>query len=112
MSIISNAKEIADLVKKYNDQELYQKLVSLREEILEIREENVSLKEEVKTLKEAQKISVTLIRKDNYYIKEGDIDRKEGIFCMSCWDYDNKLVNLHLGLYDTIVCNICVARKK
>ena len=47
MSILNNAKEIADLIKKYNDQDLYERIVALREQILELREENLSLKEVV-----------------------------------------------------------------
>ncbi len=110
MSIMSNAKEIADLVKKYNDQDLYQKLVSLREEILEIREENISLKDQVKVLKDAQKTSEQLIRSGNSYVKKDDPNGEIGKYCMACWDYECKLVNLGEGMYGTLVCNICNAR--
>ncbi len=34
MGVVDHAKEIADLIKKYNDQDLYERIVALREEIL------------------------------------------------------------------------------
>lgn len=45
MSILDNAKDIAELIKKYNDQELYQRIIDLRDEIFELKEENRLLRE-------------------------------------------------------------------
>jgi hypothetical protein len=114
MSILQNARDIAELVKKYNDQDLYQKIVGLREEIIEIREENIALKEEVRRLKDAQTISAKLVRKGNRYFLADD-EKEEKPFCLACWDYDRKLVGLlessdRWGSY--IHCNICKARGK
>ena len=36
MSIINNAKEIADLIKKIGDVELYRKIIELEGEIIEL----------------------------------------------------------------------------
>jgi len=47
MGIIDHAKDIAELIKKYNDAELYQKIVNLRDEIFELREDNLKLKEKI-----------------------------------------------------------------
>ena len=114
MSIIDHAKEIADLIKKYNDQDLYERIVTLREEILALREENLSLKEEVKRLQSNADISDRLIRKGNcYYFK--DDEKGEHPFCLTCWDSDHKLVSLMLSQFHgttQIRCNICAARKK
>lgn len=112
MGIISNAKEIADLVKKYNDQDLYQKIILLREEILEIREENISLKERIKELEDLSSVKSKLIRSENTYIMEDDPEGKKGLYCMTCWDYEGKLVNLIKGAYGILRCDICSARKK
>ena len=116
MGIVQHAKDISELVKKYNDQELYEKIVELREEILEIRTENLRLLEENKALKDNSKIDEDLVRPDNSncYYRTGDTGQQQP-FCMTCWDYDRKLVNLLQGQshYDgsgTIICNICHAR--
>lgn len=114
MSIIDNARDLAELIKKYNDQDLYQRIVTLREEILELREENIALKEEATRLKNAQTIAAKLIRKGNRYFMEDD-QKEERPFCLTCWDSDRKLVSLlessnRWGSY--IHCTICKARAK
>ena len=57
MSILDDAKQIADLIKKYNDQDLYERIVALREEILALREENIAVKEELRRTKEAASVA-------------------------------------------------------
>lgn len=116
MGIVQHAKDISELVKKYNDQELYEKIVALREEILEIRAENLQLREENKTLKDNSQINEDLVRPENSncYYRKDDTGRHQP-YCMPCWDYDRKLVNLLQGQssYDgsgTITCKICDAR--
>ena len=111
MSIIDNAKDIANLIKKYNDQELYEKIVELREEILELREESLKLKEENKRLRDADKFKGKLIRKGNCYYLEDD-QEGEHPYCTTCWDYEQRLVGLLKGPHGSVKCNICAARKK
>ena len=52
MGIIDNVKDIAKLIKKYDDIELYKKIIDLHDEILELRENNLKLKGKIKSLKE------------------------------------------------------------
>jgi len=116
MNVIEHAKELADLIKKYNDQDLYERIVTLREEILALREENLSLKEEVNHLQKKADVSDQLIRMGNCYYLNND-EKKERPYCLTCWDYDRKLVSLILqrvpGENDThIRCNICEGRRK
>ena len=111
MSIINHAKELADLVKKYNDQELYERIVSLRGEILELREENIKLQEQVKTLEEAHTFKGKLLRKGNYYVMDDDPD-ENNIYCLTCWDHDKKRISLIRGQRGALQCNICIARAK
>ena len=114
MSIVGHAKEIADLVKKYNDQDLYERIVTLREEILALREENLSLKGETKRLQTNADIADRLIREGNcYYFK--DDEKKEHPYCLTCWDFNRKLVSLILSRSrgeTHIRCSICAARIK
>jgi hypothetical protein len=93
MSIIDHAKEIADLIKKYNDQDLYERIVGLREEILALREENLTLREEVKAGKVAADVSSRLRRDGNCYFFDDD-KSKERPFCLTCWDADRRLISL------------------
>tara|TARA_R110002095_G_scaffold149654_1_gene129337 strand:+ start:1812 stop:2171 length:360 start_codon:yes stop_codon:yes gene_type:complete len=115
MGIVADAKEIAELIKKYNDQELYERIVNLRDEILDLREDNILLKETVKNLEVSLQTDRQLVRKGNVYLLKDDVEneRIEDVdtpwFCMSCWDYDRKLVNVY-KCDGGLKCNICSAR--
>jgi hypothetical protein len=111
-NIIEHAKEIAELIKKYNDQDLYRRIVELREEILQLREDNLTLRDEVTSYKRTADISSRLRRDGNRYFLDDDQEKKQP-YCLTCWDADRKLVSLilsqgHGGL--NIQCAICRAR--
>ncbi|MGC8773767.1 MAG: hypothetical protein ACP5R6_00690 [Chlorobaculum sp.] len=110
MGIIDNAMEVADLVKKYNDLDLYQKIVDLQDEIFQLREENLSLRNRLKELEFVKDVSSRLRRDGNVYrLKEFD-DSESGPYCMTCWDADRKLVNLiviKVRSGTRIKCNRC-----
>lgn len=115
MSLLSDIKEVVDLIKKLDDQVLLEKILTLKEDVLNLKEENLSLRENVKELESALEIDKKLVRKWNYYCIEGQEDPiKNDIYCLACWDHDRKLINLlrepaRDGF--TIFCNICDARK-
>ncbi|QDV49569.1 hypothetical protein [Gimesia fumaroli] len=115
MSIISDVKEVTELIKKIGNQELYEKIVNLSDDIFTLREENLALKEKLKELESAFETDNKLVRHGNYYCVEGHEDAlNDSIYCMACWDHDRKLVNLiRESGYDgvTISCNICNSRK-
>lgn len=110
MSIISDAKEILDLVKKYNNQDLYERIVKLREDIIDLRGENVALREERDELKRAAETTKKLRRGDNCYYLEGE--KPEHPYCMTCWDVDRKLVSMHHSdaYGGTHYCEFCTTR--
>lgn len=120
MNIVQNVKEIAELIKKYNDQELYQKIVDLREEILALREENLELKEQLSSISQQSSNAESLERRGNVYYLKNDDGTEKGPYCMSCWDYERKLVNLGVATYkgkfgetrESYTCMICAARIK
>lgn len=108
MGIIDNAKEIADLIKKYNDQDLYEKIIDLREKILSLKEENIFLKEKLRKYQNAANIAEDLVKSGNIYYKKNDEEKKQP-FCMTCWDADQKLVTLIVSGGVTY-CTICRKR--
>jgi len=110
VGVLENVKEVSELIKKYNDQDLYERIVELREQILSLREENLQIKEEISNLKKASAIEDEIIKYGNCYFKKTD-EKREHPFCMTCWDVDKRLVSLHRGMHDTIKCNICMSRK-
>lgn len=106
MSIIDNAKEISQLIKKYNDTELYQKITDLSYEIFDIKEENLSLKEKIKELEKKDDIEKNI----SFYNDIGYIKNKNTkiIYCTKCWDDEKKLIKLHhkarMGKYTCPKC--------
>ena len=115
MGMIEYAKELGELIKKYNDQELYERIVKLREYLLELREENVALKEKIGEMERANDISKRIKRDFNCYFLEEDVE-KQNPYCLTCWDADRKLISLIQGHSPTkgptVTCNICIARGK
>jgi hypothetical protein len=99
MGALEHVKELAVLVQKYQDQDLYQRIVDLRDEIFALREENLSLKEKVKEMQDAADISSQLVREQNFYFRKFADGTKAGPYCLACWDGDRKLVNVQTFSY-------------
>ena len=90
MSIIEDLKEIADLAKKYNDDELSQKIAKLEEEIVELTLHAGSLEEENQELKRTFSVIKRMKFKKPFYFQEDDPIP----FCPRCWEKDRKPVHL------------------
>ena len=108
MSIVSNAKEIADLVKKLGDIELYRKIVELEGEIIEITRDNHALTTRVQELTATLANSQDLIFREPFYYVEEDLVP----FCPKCWESDKKTIHLVNGgrngretKFDCMQCN-------
>ena len=97
MSIVSNAKEIADLVKKLGDIELYRKIVELEGEIIELTRQNHSLEIRVQELTKTLTISQSLTFKEPFYYSEDS----HVPFCPKCWEGDKIAIHLfNKGIYE------------
>jgi len=111
MSIISNAKEIADLIQKLGNQELYRKILALQGEIINLTGENHTLKEENQELKRSLKLSKEMTFKQPFYYAEGD----QVPFCPKCWEVNKLAVHLMTGtrLADSTIhyCPHCKTQK-
>lgn len=90
MSVISNAKEIAELIKKLGDVELYKKIVELEGEIIELTREKHSFEVRVEELQKVLQISKDMNFKEPFYYVEGD----NVPFCPKCWEGDSTSVHL------------------
>src|SRR5699024_2102859 len=95
MDIIKGIKEVADVVRKADNIDLYRQILDLQKEALDLVEENNNLRKEITKMKEDKDIHDSLIVKDNFYFKEVD-ESAEGPFCTACWDQNNKLIRLNV----------------
>ena len=97
MGIVSNAKEIADLVKKLGDVELYRKIVELEAEIIELTRHNNTLEIRVQELTSTLTVSQSLTFKEPFYYLEND----QVPFCPKCWEGDKTAIHLfHKGTFE------------
>lgn len=91
MEILENAKDIYNLIKKLDQQDLLEKMADLRDQILELREENQKLKEKILELETENKY---VVLENGSYFKIRENEKKEGPFCSVCWEKDRKLISL------------------
>ena len=90
MSIINNAKEIADIVKKLGDIELYRRIVDLEGEILDLTRAKRDAEAEVEHLRETLKIKDKMtFKKPFYYMADDPVP-----FCPKCWEVDKIAIHM------------------
>jgi hypothetical protein len=100
---IGTIKNISELVKKYNDIDLMQKIVTLHSDVFALQMENLELRKRL-DLREKMHMSGPF----HYYFQDGD----EVPFCPKCWEKDGKPIHLDepyttdLG-YTKRFCRVC-----
>lgn len=102
MGIIENAKDIADIIKKAGDIELYRKIVELEGEIIDLTREKRSLEEiisekdkEIQRIKDALELKPKLIKQYDAYYQINDKGEATGEpYCMHCWEVNHKAIYL------------------
>lgn len=90
MSIIDDARQLAELVKKVGDIELYQKVVALQGEVVELSSRNFEIEKENQDLKKRLQLKGAMHFRAPYFYQEGD----DVPFCPNCWE--SKTVAIHL----------------
>ena len=108
MGIIENTKEIADLVKKMGNIDLYKQIVELEGQIINLSRENHQLKVKLHDLeKRVQEEQVMTFRKPFFY-KDND----EEPYCPKCWEADHKAIHLDGPKeYTEGTCYLCLECK-
>jgi hypothetical protein len=93
MSLVENAKDIYELIKKSTTIEVQEKLMQLREEALKLQEENLALRQRIQQL-EGQLSQEQNLEFDGrvYWQKQGE--NKSGPFCPTCHDTKKLMVRL------------------
>ena len=82
MDAVQGIKEVANLVKKFNDIELNRRILELENEVLDLSREKRRSEERVEELERALRFNKELVFRGGFYWLEGD-----GVpFCPACWD--------------------------
>lgn len=90
MSIIDNAKEVASLVKKLGDIELYRKIVELEGEIIELTREKRELEDTVSQL-QASQIVISQLEFDSPFYRNADGSE---LYCARCIESEGRAIHL------------------
>jgi hypothetical protein len=88
-------KEVADVIKKAGDIELYRKIIEAEGEIIELTRKNRHLEEEVQQLKEKLALRGAMQFKEPFYYQKGD----QTPYCPACWETKQAAVHVTL-IYD------------
>jgi hypothetical protein len=106
MGVLENAKEVADLIKKVGDIELYRKIVALEGEILDLTREKRQAEQKAEELERILSLKKELVFEEPFYWFTGD----KTPFCAACWDSKSATVHLkHVpgGLDTRWDCPVC-----
>lgn len=90
MSIIDNAKEIASIVKKLGDIDLYKKIVELEGEIIELTKQKRQLDEELADITRS-KVIIDELRFDAPFYT--NVDNTE-LYCARCIEVDRRAIHV------------------
>ena len=100
MSIIDNAKDIAGLIKKMGDIELYRKIVELEAEAIDLTKQLMEKDVKIGQLEDALSLKDTLVCKNSAFWKVDDSGNiVDGPYCSTCWEVDSKacrIISTHL----------------
>jgi len=94
MSLVENAKDIYELVKKGATIELQEKLMQFREEAMDLQEENLKLRNRIQELEEEASKRDELLFDGEVYWRKKSNGSNDGPFCQKCYDTKGQLVRL------------------
>ena len=90
----SGIKNVAEIVKKADNLELYAVLLDLQSKALELQEENAKLKLQLADRSRIETLRARIIRHDQPFITlQGD--EKHIFYCAQCWDSQEKLIQVN-----------------
>jgi hypothetical protein len=107
VGIVETVKDVASLVQKADNIELYQKILELQVQIMGLLEENHSLKSELREQRARARFEGGLEFRDNMYWHRLEQDRHDGPFCSKCWDTESKAVRLQRMRDGAMWCPKC-----
>ncbi len=93
MSVVESMKDVAELVKKFNDIELNRHILNLENEVLDLSRDKRRLEEKVEELERTLRLRRELHFFEPFYWAKGDATP----YCPSCWEAKTSAVHLLFG---------------
>ena len=91
MGIVDNVKELADLVKKIGDVELYRRIVELEGDVIELTRQIRVLEQQNEELRSKLELSAKLTFREPFYYAPND----PVPHCPRCFEVDRRAVHLN-----------------
>ena len=106
MGLYEGLKDVANLVQKADNIELYKQLLDLSAQALEMQNKISELTAENKILKEQQDLSNKIERHKEPYLTLKD-DEQHILYCSHCWDADRKMIQVETSDRGSFYCPHC-----
>ena len=90
MTILDNAKQIAEAVHHLQNLELYQRVLALHSDIVGLVEQNIGLREEIAELRKQASLKEKMHFKAPFYYQDGD----QTPYCPACWENNAKTIHV------------------
>jgi hypothetical protein len=91
-SVIKGVKEVGEIVKKYNDVPLYEKIITFQAQLVELAEERMELTAKVRDLSEKLEKKAKTRFENPYFCEEGN----EVPLCPKCFSNSDGKLRMYL----------------
>jgi hypothetical protein len=108
VSAVENVKEVADLIRKFNDIELNRRILKLEEEVIDLTRDKRRADERIEELERKLTFQEELKFRNPFYYHGSDPEP----YCPGCWESKRMAVHLHrarkpLPVGDCMECPSC-----
>jgi len=93
MGLYDGIKDVAKVLQKADNIDLYRQLLDLSSQALELQDENSKLRQENFTLKKELEIIDDIERYDKLFVTRKN-DTTKIKYCSHCWDAEHKLIQI------------------
>jgi hypothetical protein len=90
LGVVDNVKDIADLVKKIGDIELYKKILALEVEVMDLTRDKRRADDKVEELERTLQFKAKLTFAEPFYW----LDNDKTPYCPACWEDKHKGIHL------------------
>lgn len=106
MGLYDQIKDVANVLQKADNIELYGKLIDLSVQAFEMQQENIRLSSIINEYQKTKIIESQTIRHDKLFITLiGDENKTK--YCSHCWDFEKKLIQIEVCENQYFICPHC-----
>lgn len=106
MGLYDQIKDVASILQKADNIELYGKLIDLSVQAFEMQQENIRLSEKIIEIQKQKDMESKILRHDKVFVTLID-DEKNLKFCSHCWDNERKLIQIDVNDSGISICPHC-----